>query len=1299
MNGHRWMRTLVRLVVALVLLLGILVVLLREAVLPAVAHYRSEIEQFISTDLGVPVSIARLEFEWRGVRPRLRIEGLALLDARGETVLWLESVDATLAWSSLGAASPVFHRLRIEAPDLQVRRTGTGEWLVAGVSTGAAEPSPAQQHTFLRWLSLHRQVELQGARLRWVDDWRNAPELLLHDIRLRWVNDDGMARFALQAQTPDALAERLELRGELALGDMLQGFDLDGRLYLELDGANLGAWQLWVDYPVPLQGWGGVRAWLDLDAGLPVDLALKFVLQDVLTQFGPQLRPLQLRAATGGVSLRRVGARTLVGVDDLRVTLDGMQMLGPVRAEAEVSDTGSVLDGRLELTDAEIGQLDLLRAALPVPAAWQNVLDQTRVAGRVDALALSWQDAPGDTDAWSVNARLTDLELMPVNALPGLSGFELQIAGDQSGGHFRIAGHEAVLQLPGVFEDPAIALAHFELPGNWRRDGVGLLLKWEGARVSNADLEGTTSGWYRTTGEGPGELDLDARLNRAEPTAVWRYLPLTVNQPTRDWVRRALKGGTVNAAQLEMRGDLRDFPYPQGQGGRFVVTTWFEDLDLDYGRGWPELKSLAGEIRFEGPGMFIKVDRARVRDVNIGPVLAEVADLNQVGGQVMQLEGQATGPTQDFLRFVADSPISTRIDGISNGMLAEGEGRLDLAFSMPLHHVDETTVKGAFRFEDNRLNLISGWPWLNDASAELEFSERTFAIVRSAASWLGAPLKATAQTRPEQGLVFDIQGGAGLENLATAVDLPLGQYLSGQTQWRAALVLGEAETRLSLRSELLGLSSTLPSPMNKMATEVWPLELDLRRMPAGGFSLSTRIEPLGVMRVSTVMQQGKHVLSSGGVAIGAPLEVGEGALRLVFRTDEVDVDEWRKVFEALGAQQSVEAEGEGTQRGWPIGSIAVTAETALLFGQRIDRLGLTAQALVPAVPGGWAGHVSSRQVEGTFDWRADGAGVLRGRFARLNVGVESAATEAGVDAAAAGLAHAVPGTSGAALLDDALPARLPALDLIADRFVLRGMELGRLSLNATNRDGVWNMSQLELINPDGRFSGDGHWVAGEAMLTELRFTLEAGDTGSMLDRLGYPGAVSGGRSKLSGEVAWRGAPTRLDHASLSGQMTVESERGQFSRLEPGVGRLLGVLSLQALPRRLNLDFRDVFSEGFAFDRISGSISMREGVLHTDDFNIVGPSARVWIQGTVDLLAETQELRVAVQPTLSESVAIGAAAGLINPVAGVVTFLAQKALSDPIERIFAFSYGVRGSWSDPIVERLVEPGEQPESSSR
>ncbi len=242
-------------------------------------------------------------------------------------------------------------------------------------------------------------------------------------------------------------------------------------------------------------------------------------------------------------------------------------------------------------------------------------------------------------------------------------------------------------------------------------------------------------------------------------------------------------------------------------------------------------------------------------------------------------------------------------------------------------------------------------------------------------------------------------------------------------------------------------------------------------------------------------------------------------------------------------------------------------------------------------------------------------------------------------------------------------------------------------LEATNDNPFWRLDRLEITNDTDRLRGSGRWLTGSDLLTELDFRLDSSDVGTLLGRVGYPNVVSRGRANLEGGVSWQGTPLRLHYPSLSGAFDLEVADGQFRQLAPGMGRLLGVLSLQALPRRLALDFRDVFSEGFAFESVSGSIAMDRGVMATEDLRISGPAAKVWVSGKADINRESQDLRVIVQPTLSESVALGAAAGLINPVAGVVALLAQRVMADPIERMFAYTYEVTGTWADPRVEKL------------
>jgi uncharacterized protein YhdP len=268
----------------------------------------------------------------------------------------------------------------------------------------------------------------------------------------------------------------------------------------------------------------------------------------------------------------------------------------------------------------------------------------------------------------------------------------------------------------------------------------------------------------------------------------------------------------------------------------------------------------------------------------------------------------------------------------------------------------------------------------------------------------------------------------------------------------------------------------------------------------------------------------------------------------------------------------------------------------------------------------------------------------------------------------------------------------PAIDLTTDAYTTRGHDVGKLEVLAHPVAADWQIEKLRVSNEAGHIEAEGVWRGGRAPQTRLDVKLDAQEAGAFLARFAMPDTIRGAPTTIEGQLTWDGAPSDFDYPSLSGTFRLRSGAGQFLKADPGVGRLLGVLSLQALPRRISLDFRDVFSEGFAFDTVVGSVRIQNGVMHTEGFKLAGPAAAVDITGDVDLGRETQQLRVRVQPSLSSSVSAGAAALFIaNPLVGAAvgagTLLAQKMLNNPIEQLFAYEYGVSGAWDDPVVQRL------------
>ena len=280
----------------------------------------------------------------------------------------------------------------------------------------------------------------------------------------------------------------------------------------------------------------------------------------------------------------------------------------------------------------------------------------------------------------------------------------------------------------------------------------------------------------------------------------------------------------------------------------------------------------------------------------------------------------------------------------------------------------------------------------------------------------------------------------------------------------------------------------------------------------------------------------------------------------------------------------------------------------------------------------------------------------------------------------------------------------PELDIVSDAFVSKGHDLGKFELLAKPVATDWRIEQLTLANPDGRIDANGWWrVRGDKQQTQLDVTVDVADAGGYLARFGYGESVRNAPTKITGQLEWTGAPNDFDYPTLTGTFKSESGAGQFTKIDPGIGKLLGVLSLQALPRRITLDFRDVFSEGFAFDDINGDFRIDNGQMHTDNLKLAGPAAAVAIKGDVDLARETQRLAVRVQPALSTGVSAGAAVLFIaNPLIGAAVgagaLIAQKFLNNPIDQMFSYEYRVTGSWVDPVVERVGGFGGSTSASS-
>ena len=1234
---------------------ALLVLVLRYAILPQIENYRGDIAAALSRALRLPVSIRAVDAGWAGLRPRLAIHGFDIRDAAGRPALGFDNVEAELAWSSLWHFGLRLHRLEIAAPDLDIRRDPAGHYFIAGLEVAANTADSG----FSDWLLAQDRIVVRDAVIRWHDELRGAPPLMLQRLNFNLQNDGSRHRFGLTAEPPKELAARLDVRGDFRGAALDLSETWNGDLYAELDYADLAVWRTWIDYPVELpRGSGGLRLWLSVAdrqlTGITADLRLA----GVDLRLAPELPMLELGSLEGRLAAKRLADGYEASAKGLALaTADGIR-IEPTDARLllHAAAANRPAAGEFETNGLDLGALAALAVHLPLDDGVQSQLAAYAPRGRLQGVKLVWRGEPNKLQGWRVHGAFADLGLAAQGVRPGFVGLSGSIDGDEKGGSLSLDSKHAAMELPAVFPDPQLDLDALAAQVTWAAHGDDTTVQLVRAAFQNQDAAGEASGSYKVAkGGGPGAIDLAAKLTRASGGAVWRYMPLAVNRDVRDWLRHSISGGQSDETTLRLKGDLAKFPFRDGKDGTFQVKGRFRGATLRYAPNWPEIRDIDGELLFEGVRMLIQGHKGKILGVGIGPVNAKIADLDNPE-ELITIDGHAAGATADYLKFIEASPVGARIDHFTEDMSATGNGELHLRLEMPLRHIVDTKVDGRFRFAGNQLVPDPDVPPLTDVNGELHFTGDRLEAQKIRAALFGMPLTVDIATSNDGSVGVKAAGTVAIRTLRQQFGHPLLEHLAGSAPWSGTVKVRKKTAELRIESTLQGIASSLPEPFNKTTNETLPLVVDRKQAPGVGRDLTTVAlgDVLNVMLLRR-RDNGHSVIERGVIASGVVPRLPERGVTLAVQARQLDLDFWRRLF-AGG--------GNGGGPALPIGQVDLRADELTLFGRSIAGL-----RLAGTQNGGvWKAEIKSRDAAGHLEWEDQGAGRISGHLAQLSI-PESAAGK----------------TAGAA----DIPDEIPAVDLVVDRFALAGKEFGTLKLKAENaKDGYWN-AKFDVRNDDATLEGSGRWRSkATAPETRLEFKLAAKSIEKLLVRLGYPDAVKRGTANLEGTLSWNGAPTGLDYPSLSGNLKFEAAGGQFNRLEPGVGRLLGVLSLQSLPRRLTLDFRDVFSEGFAFDGIAGQATVTHGLMETKNLMIAGPAAKVLMTGNVNLANETQNLKVRVQPAIGETVATGVL--LAHPAAGAAAWVFNKLFGNPFDQAFAYEYAVTGSWADPKVEKIAGP---------
>ncbi|VVD81853.1 YhdP family protein [Pandoraea terrigena] len=1065
-----------------------------------------------------------------------------------------------------------------------------------------------------------------------------------------------------------------------------------------------------------------------------------------VTRAGPQADAgWQLRARD--LTLRAAG-RPALDVPDLHATYSP----GTAEHGLHVAFAGQRFD---------IGAAMALVPSLPLDPQTRQALASFQPRGRLANFDMSyqapkphgpgnWRDLPGmrqlppEHERYRVVADFDDLGIdsapsphppadpgSPNAGRPGFAHLSGHIDADQSRGSLTLDAKHAALDFPGRFDQPRIDLDTLTARTSWRvshsvtqRDApANVQVRVDALHLQNAELTGDVSGTWRNGGKGNGIVDLKGNIVRANASAVPRYLPTDIGASVRDYLQRALLAGTVQNAPFAVQGDLDDFPYGKG-GGKFridipLVDVTFNPSPLRPGHTevWPAFEKVRGNLRFDADKLHIAIDTGTVFGVTLTQVVGDINDIGQ-DNAVLTLKGDARGPAADFVKYLNGSPVGHWIGDFTDETRASGTTQLAMQLSMPLDHTDRSKVTGRARFLRNDITLLSGLPTFGAVDGELAFTERGISLDNLRGTFLGGDVRASGGSRDGGTIALNIAGtltAQGLrDNQESASLAQLAKRMTGSTPYTATVTVRQGMTEMAVQSTLTGLAVNLPAPLGKRAETSLPARFTLRPLAnPGGRRIDTLDFAIGSVQGNYVQQRsagnGARVeVLRGGIGIDQPVPAPREGVQAAAQFETLDVDAWRGVIAALSSDaRTTSAQGaQGTEGTAPVAAASATTATTARdeFGALTPylptRLALHAKQVRlmsrqwPELVLGaqrndrdWQVSLASDLVSGFAEWHAPDAknpsGTLRARLAKLVIPREDQGNDVLTQ-----------------VLDEPSD-EFPAIDVVANDFVLRDKPLGRLELNAHNdvEDGVpvWQLTQLSLTNSAATLNVKGNWrtsrrragAAGGDVVprrTMLDFHLDVKDAGGLLDRLGLPKTLKDGSGTVSGRFGWQGGPDAIDYPTLGGRVAIDLKRGQILKADPGLAKLLGILSVQTLAKILTFDFNSLIGSGLPFDSIDGNATMQGGVANTTDLTINANVATIKIDGHTDLARETQNLNVLVLPKINAASA-SLAWAIVNPALGIGSFFAQLALGEQLSRTLSTTYHVSGSWDNPVIEQV------------
>jgi uncharacterized protein (TIGR02099 family) len=1262
----RRIRTLLWTTLTLLTVTAAVLVGIGKLLMPYSVHYQPELEEWLSKAFNQPVKVESFSGEWKAFGPRISLQGVTLMPENLEADIAINQAALDIKPLNMLIPGRPLYSFRIIGADLSLERTSDGRFVLSGLGVSGSG-SRKNRNPGLRDVALNGEVRLQDISLTF-DDPEHEIHLVLSSVngRLKMEGRDMAAE--IQARVTDR--DRRRVVGDL---DAIVQIRLDSEQIPKMVNWHVKTGELMLadlvrqlpHHPLlPVSGRLNTELWGEWQSGEPQEMQGVVDLREAL--LSSPSGPLLIDHLNSRLNFRFTQRKDWrMDMADLLVEYEGSEWQSkrlslarnlPQNLGLWVGADYIELDMPLQLTQRIMATYNTVWPA-QIPKRAQGVVTDFDLV-----LDGGWQLSIARGQL--LNGHFWDWDKGPV-----VDGIDAQFDLEAGVGGVSFEGQSVKLDWPRVFRRPlTLSMNECQVEVLWKTRSY-----WQfdlnRCRAENEDL--SVLGRVRmASNEGKPEVDINVAMERGDVSRFGDYWPENVMKArTLHWLRTSLLSGRVSNARYSMVGDLDDFPF-KAQQGRLLANVQVENATMRYVDGWPYARQLDATAKFEGPGMEVTGQIGNSAGATVDKVTAHIADFKS---PVLDLEYETATDLPTLIEFLRRTPLLDTLEIDTDQFVFNGSSMITGQLHTGLGTSTEPLqVTGNLVLQGNQFTEQSSGVVLDDITGVLEYHSEGLRAPELDGSYKGHPVKLDIVSDWDAEEVFraTLQGTLPVEKVIPEELLqrePLFSRASGSSFWDIGVSVtsvedrDERETWLEIYSGLEGVSIDMPAPLEKSEDPEWPM---LVRYPikAADHILSAEIPGHFQLKMELSKEDASPV--RGGVQLDGKLRdlPGEGLFVMNGSTGMFDLDGWIDlIVERLSLAEDV--------GGLSFHTAEVNAEQIMVFNRQFDDVGL--EMLYD--DGVITGNFDSQDIAGTVRYykSEQGAHSMTGEFERLIM----------PDPVAQGMTM------------DSNPADLPEMHFFAKEFSYLGLNLGETRIEGYPVKDGFHLESVEAHSPSLIFNARGDWFRngdGERSDFDIRITSES--LGTVLEAMDISSAMQGGQTLVHFDAWWNGPPAAFALANLNGEIDISVIRGNILTADPGAGRMLGLLSLTELPRRLAMDFSDVFDEGFSFDEARGTMRLEDGTSYTDDLTLSSTAAEILIIGSTDLEAQVFDYEFIVRPGVSKTLpVIGAIAG--GPAGAAAGLALQALLRDALGEAAEARYTIKGPWSDPLVEPVNKPQPQ------